>query len=42
MSFVVAGYVIVLGGVAVYSAWLMARGRALSAEVPPERQRFLD
>jgi len=41
-TFVIAGYAIVLLSVAVYSVWILARGRKLAADVPPERQRFLD
>jgi len=41
-TFVIAGYAVVLGGIAVYSFWVLARGRDLMSEVPPERQRFLD
>ncbi len=41
-SFVIAGYVIVAVVLAGYSAWVLARGRKLSSEVPEERRRFLD
>ncbi len=40
--FVAAGYVIVAVGTGVYGAWVLARGRALTDEVPEERRRFLD
>jgi len=41
-NFVIAGYAIVLVSIALYAAWLLIRGRKLSADVPPERRRFLD
>ncbi len=41
-AFVTAGYLIVFVGVAVYTAWVLARGRSLTDEVPEERRRFLD
>jgi len=41
-NFVIAGYVIVLGGIGIYSAWLLARGRAMASQVPEERRWFLD
>lgn len=40
--FVTAGYLIVFVGLIGYAAWLLARGRSLTAEVPEERRRFLD
>ncbi len=40
--YVIAGYIIVLGGIAAYAAWIIARGRSLMKQVPSERQRFLD
>ena len=41
-GYVIAGYVFVLGGLALYSAWLLRRGRKLARQVDPERRRFLD
>ncbi|MDH3678520.1 MAG: hypothetical protein OEV40_01095 [Acidimicrobiia bacterium] len=41
-EFVIAGYAIVFGGVALYAANVLRQGRALSKKVPPERRRFLD
>ncbi len=41
-EFVIAGYTIVFGGIAVYVANLFRQGRALSKRVPAERRRFLD
>ncbi|MDH3295494.1 MAG: hypothetical protein OER95_14340 [Acidimicrobiia bacterium] len=40
--YVIVGYLIVLSSVGAYTLWLLARGRKLSADVPEERQRFLD
>ena len=39
---IIAGYVIVAVAVGAYAAWMLARGRRLSSEVPEERRRFLD
>lgn len=41
-EFVIAGYVVVFGGVAAYTGYVLRQGRALSKKVPPERRRFLD
>lgn len=41
-EYVIPGYVIVFGTLALYTAWVLRRGRKLSAEVPAERRRFLD
>ncbi len=41
-EFVIAGYVVVFGGLAVYVGLLLRRGRALSKQVPAQRRRFLD
>lgn len=41
-AFVISGYAIVFVGIAVYVAWVLARGRSLTDEVPEERRRFLD
>ena len=41
-EFVIVGYVVVLGGLALYSAAVLRQGRALSKRVPPEKRRFLD
>lgn len=41
-GYVIAGYAVVGGGLAAYTAWVLARARSLSSKVPAERQRFLD
>jgi len=41
-EFVIAGYLIVFGGLGVYAALLLNRGRQLSKRVPESRRRFLD
>jgi hypothetical protein len=41
MGYAVAGYVITLGGLSAYAAWILVRGRRLSARVAPERRRWL-
>lgn len=41
-NFVIAGYVIVFGGIGAYASWLLARGKTLSSQVPEERRWFLD
>ena len=41
-EFVIAGYVLVLGGLGAYVAWVLVRGRELSRRVPEDRRRFLD
>lgn len=41
MSYAIAGYVITVGGLAAYAAWILVRGRRLSSRVPPERRRWL-
>ena len=41
-EFVIAGYAVVFGGIALYVGLLLRRGRALSKQVPPDRRRFLD
>ncbi len=41
-AFVLAGYGIVIVGLAVYISWVLSRGRSLTSEVPEERRRFLD
>lgn len=35
------GYVIVIGALIAYSAWVLVRGRRLSKRVPPEDRRWL-
>ena len=41
-NFVIAGYGIVFGGLALYIGYVLRRGRTLSQRVPEERRRFLD
>ena len=41
-EFVIAGYGIVLVGLAFYAGALLRKGRELSRRIPPERRRFLD
>jgi hypothetical protein len=39
-SYVIAAWVIVLGSIAVYATSVVARGRRLSRQVPPEDRRW--
>ncbi len=41
-NFVIAGYLIVFIGLAVYIASVLLRSRELSKQVPEDRRRFLD
>jgi hypothetical protein len=41
-NYVIIGYGVVLGGLAIYSGWVVRRGRKLSRQVDPGRRRFLD
>jgi hypothetical protein len=41
VGFVVAGYVTVVGGLALYALLLIRRGRRLSRRVPAEERRWL-
>jgi hypothetical protein len=38
---VAVGYVIVIGSIIAYSAWVLVRGRRLSKQVPAEDRRWL-
>jgi hypothetical protein len=40
-GYVVAGYLITFVGVGAYAAWILVRGRRLSAKVPEERRRWM-
>jgi hypothetical protein len=40
MSYAIAGYVITIGSLGGYAAWMLVRGRRLSARVAPERRRW--
>jgi len=39
-TYVIAAWTIVLGGLGLYAASIVARGRRLSREVPPEERRW--
>jgi hypothetical protein len=39
-EFVVPGYVIAIGSIALYGRWVVQRGKKLSAKVPVEKRRF--
>ena len=41
MSYVVIGYPIVLIALVAYTAWVLARGRRLSRQVPEEHRRWM-
>ena len=41
-EYVVPGYLIVFGVLAIYAVSLIRRGRRLSEQLPPEKRRFLD
>ena len=40
MGYVIAGYAITAGAVGGYAAWILVKGRRLSAQVPAERRRW--
>jgi hypothetical protein len=40
-GYVVAGYVVTLGGIAAYAGRTLLRGRRLSKQVPPEARRWM-
>jgi hypothetical protein len=40
-GYVVAGYLITFFGLGAYAAWILIRGRRLSAKVPEERRRWM-
>jgi hypothetical protein len=42
VGYLVAGWTIGLGSLAVYAASLIARARRVSRLVPPERRRWID
>ena len=41
-EYVIPGYLIVFGSLAVYAVTLLRRGRKLAAQLPEEKRRFLD
>jgi hypothetical protein len=40
-GYIAVGYVVVFGGVLRYTVRLLARGRALSKQVPEDKRRWL-
>jgi hypothetical protein len=40
-GYVVAGYTATFGGILAYAAWVLIRGRRLSARVPEDRRRWM-
>lgn len=40
-GYVAVSYGLVLGGTALYAAWILVKGRRLSRQVPPEDRRWL-
>ena len=41
LGYLIAGWAIVLGAVALYAVSLIRRGKALSARVPADRRRWI-
>ncbi len=41
-QYTIPGYLIVFGGLAIYIAFTLRRGKRLAEQLPPERRRFLD
>ena len=41
LGYLIAGWAVVLGAVAVYAVSLISRGKALSARVPADRRRWM-
>ncbi len=41
-EYVVPGYLIVFATLAIYTLYVVRKGRALSQQLPPEKRRFLD
>lgn len=41
MSYAVAGWIVVVGGIAAFAVLTVVQGRRLSREVPPERRRWM-
>ncbi len=42
MGYAVAGWLVVLGGLALFAATLVIRERRLVQQVPPQRRRWMD
>jgi hypothetical protein len=40
VSYAIAAYVITIGSLGGYAAWILVRGRRLSTRVPAERRRW--
>ena len=40
-TYVIAGYVVTIGGLASYAGWVMLRGRKLARQVPPKDRRWM-
>jgi hypothetical protein len=40
-GYVAAGYLVVFGGLIAYATSVIARGRKLSRELPPEERRWM-
>ncbi|MDH4170414.1 MAG: hypothetical protein OEW42_12580 [Acidimicrobiia bacterium] len=41
MGYVVAGWIIGIGGFALYAGYLLRRGRRLASHVPADRRRWM-
>jgi hypothetical protein len=39
--YIVAGYVVTIGGLGAYASFVLLRGRRLSKQVPPEDRRWM-
>ena len=42
MGYAIAGWLVVLGALALYAVTLVMRERRLAAQVPPDRRRWMD
>jgi hypothetical protein len=42
VGYLVAGWTVGLGGLGLYAAWMIARGRTLTRQLPPARRRWID
>ena len=41
-QYVIPGYLVVFGGLALYTAMILKRARIVAARIEPDRRRFLD
>ena len=41
-GYVIAGWVTVVAGLGGYATWVLMRGRRLSAQVAPDRRRWME